>query len=66
MALGGKVRDSQKLQETVMEMKQLHGTGRVSERHVTTPWDRRENERQPATIGESERYATKSMAFERH
>ena len=46
-------------------MKQLHGTGRDSERqkatmkdskrHVATSWDKRDSERQPANMGDSER-----------
>ena len=35
-------------------MQPLYGTGRDSERHVATPWDRRVSERELATTGDSE------------
>ena len=55
--------DSKQPWEAVRDMKQLHCTGKDSERrsaimrdcerHVSSPWDQRNDEREPATIGES-------------
>ena len=38
-------------------MQQLHGSERESERHIASPWERRDCERQPTNIVDSERQA---------
>ena len=46
-------------------MLQLDENGRDRERYVETPWDQTESERQPATIGDSERHSEIPWQWER-
>ena len=55
--LHGSGRESQQLWEKVRDMQQLYESEREGERHVATPWEKKDSERQPANIVGNERLA---------